>query len=109
MANFGSGFQIKVKTEALRTTAYDTNMNVTRLQTQWTALLQVVRNTRMYWIGDGADTKRKEIETLSKDVEEMLLRLGEYVEDLQEMAGGYETAERSNASSAGMLPIDVIF
>ena len=109
MANMGGAFHIKVRTEELKRIAGDTGNNVTQLMTSWDEVMRVVRNTRIYWRGDGADTKRKELETLDKDVQRMALRLREDNTDLQKTAGIYEGAEKDAVSISSGLPVDVIF
>ena len=46
---------------------------------------------------------------MEKDVERMISQISEYPPDLMEMAGLYDTAESTNTTSFGMLPIAVIF
>lgn len=108
MAGFGSDFHIRVKQDDLRQTGGDVQTNLKTFQTQWSDLIDLVKNTQHYWIGKGAETKRKELITLNKDVERMIERLGEYQVDLMEIAGIYDKAESDNAELSESLPADVI-
>jgi len=108
MANMGSGFQIRVTTESLVNTAGSADKYISMLQKYWNEVLATMENTIPYWMGDGAETKRKEILTFDKDVQEMLLRLQEYVDDLQKMAGIYVKAEAVVEELSFGLPDDVI-
>lgn len=109
MAGLGSGFQIRVTPDHLRQIAGDVRTNLSKFETQWNDLRERVDRTQAYWTGKGADVKRKELTTLNKDVERMILRLKEYHTDLLEMAGIYDEAERNNKDQADLLPIDLIF
>lgn len=108
MANMGSGFQISVTTESLVNTAGSADRYISMLQRFWEEVLVTMEKTTPYWKGDGAETKRKEILTFDKDVQEMLLRLQEYVDDLQKMAGIYVKAETGAEELSFGLPADVI-
>ena len=109
MAGLGSGFQIRVTSDQLRFVADDAQTCISELETQWNDLCIRVDRTQTYWVGKGAETKRKELKTLEKDVERMIRRLREYHTDLMETAGLYDKAENENKNLTGSLPIDVIF
>ena len=109
MAGLGNGFQIRVTPDQLRLVAGDVQTNISGLETQWNDLRDRVNQTQAYWTGKGAEAKRKELNTLDKDVERMIQRLKEYHTDLLETAGLYDKAENENKNVTGSLPIDVIF
>lgn len=108
MANISSGFQVKVTTDSLVNTALSASGCISNLQNNWDEVIAAMEKTNHYWRGDGADVKRREILMLDKDVQRMLLRLKEYVDDLQKTAGIYVEAESNVEQLSYGLPDDVI-
>jgi WXG100 family type VII secretion target len=109
MAGINSNFQIRVKPDDLRSTAGNVQGTLSTFRNQWGDLIRLIEHTQSYWKGKGAEAKRAEISIMEKDVARMISRISEYPPDLMEMAGLYDTAESTNTTSFGMLPIDVIF
>lgn len=103
-----SGFQVKVDTKVLRTTASEVTSLVKALQTDFDNLQNRVGKTTRYWAGAAGDQYRREFSAEKKETSEMLTLLGKYPTDLLSMAGIYEEAERENTQNSAALPSDIL-
>lgn len=108
MAEFGSNFKIRVETEALRAKAGTVSGLVSRMESQLDELNRMIERTSVYWIGEGGSAKREDYAKKRATVETMVKRLREYPDDLLQMAGIYEDAEKEAEQLPQSLPSNVI-
>lgn len=108
MAEFGSNFKIRVETGTLKAKADTVTSLVSRMEGQLDELNRVIERTAGYWIGEGGTAKREDYAKQRATVETMVRRLREYPDDLLQMAGIYEGAEKEATQLPQSLPGDVI-
>ena len=100
--------QLLVTPEEMRVTA-DNLENVQNIITQITVqMLDESRGLTSVWEGDAATAYIQKFNTLEDDMQKMSNMVLEHVNDLRDMAGIYENAERLNESEANSLPADAI-
>lgn len=103
-----AGIDLKVSPDTLKTKAQEIQSQISRFESYWNQLNQIVRNTKGYWIGDASNSHQSQMSDYEEDVRRLLLRLKEHPNDLLKMAGIYEKVEETAVKSANTLPGDVI-
>ncbi len=103
-----AGFQVKVETGVLRTTASEVTGLTRTLQGDFDALQNCVKHTNRYWVGAAGDQYRREFDAEKKETSELLTLLGKYPTDLLTMAGVYEDTECVNTQNTSALPSDIL-
>lgn len=103
-----AGFQVKVDTNILRSTASDVTGLIRALQSDFDNLQDRVRRTNRYWAGAAGDQYRVEFDEEKKETSELLSLLAKYPTDLLSMAGVYDEAERVNTQNTSVLPSDIL-
>jgi hypothetical protein len=102
-------FEIGVSTEVLEAAAGQVETDVRRLDTVFDEVLQLVRCTAEYWIGNAGDSCRESILRSQEHISTVRSRLYEYPADLLAMAGIYHNAENENAETPAALADDIIY
>lgn len=100
--------ELRVTPADLRATATEFQGIHSQLNTQVEQMKELVRNTNQSWEGQAGDAFRAKFAQLEDDMTKMKGMINEHVEDLQEMATRYETAENENQQDAAALRQDVI-
>lgn len=102
MAN-QAGIVIAVKTERLITSASDVETKIKRLEQAFSSIDQTVAGSRRYWEGEGISTYQTAYQRKMDVIRTALRRFQENVDDLREIAGVYEQAERDVAANNAAL------
>jgi len=102
-------FVLKVTPEVLRTKSDQVQTEITNMRQHFEVMTQSVSRSISYWVGEACDLHRSIYEARKPEIEEMFLRFGEHVRDLNLMAQEYQTAE-DTIIDAGVdpLPTEVI-
>lgn len=103
-----SDINLKVSQDILKSKANEIQSQIIRLESAWNRLEQLVKNTKVYWIGDASNSHQRQFQDYQDDMRRLLKRLKEHPEDLLKMADVYEKSERSALQIAQTLPEDVI-
>lgn len=99
---------LKVSTDKMNAAASAVEGYLSKVRSCFDELDGTMRRTSSYWEGAGADHYRSRYESYKTEISQIVARINEQIRDLRNMAGVYDTAERS-ASQVGMsLPDDVI-
>lgn len=99
---------IKVRSEALKSKADDTDRALNDLRTKLEALEDIMNRTRGYWIGEAGEKHLALYNTQKEKTNDVLRRWTEYPKKLREMAGVYEETEEANVQVSDILSGDVI-
>lgn len=99
---------LKVSTQQMKQTADSTRAMLNSLKSDFEEIERSVNRTKQYWEGKAAEHYRTTFEQNKETVSEAIARLNEEIEDLQKMAGVYESAENVNTTYASDLPSDVL-
>lgn len=71
-------------------------------------MLSLVRKLNGVWQGEAATAYGNRFDSLSPDMEKLYRMVQEHVQDLQEMARQYQTAEKGNMDQGSSLNINII-
>lgn len=71
-------------------------------------MLSLVNKMNGYWQGEAASAYGNRFGSLSPDMEKLYRMVQEHVQDLQDMARHYQTAEKGNMDQGGSLNINII-
>lgn len=100
---------LKVDTSKLASTASSFQSTGNTIRNMTNSMTDTVKSlTGQVWSGDAATKYVAQFNGLQDDINRILNMVNEHVEDLQEMARAYESAESANTSTAGALSADVI-
>lgn len=100
--------KIKVSTENLQSKASAVDGLIGKMNRQYDELYRKVKSISAYWKGEAAVKSMERCEKDKELVASMLQRLKKYPEDLQKMAGIYDTGNKAVEDGASSLPFDVI-
>lgn len=100
--------ELKVTPADLRATATEFQGIHSQMTSQIEQMKELVRNTSQSWEGAAGNTFRSRFNELDDDMTKLKNMINEHVNDLQEMANRYETAENENEADAAALRGDVI-
>lgn len=106
-ASFGA-VTFKVTPEALEQKANTVSSKITSMQREFQNMKNTVTKSSSYWIGDAGDLHRKVFSDKQSDINEIFLRLKEYVTDLQAIAKVYTNTENEVKNVIQALQEDVI-
>ena len=99
----------KVETSRLKSTANSFNNTGNQIKSTTSQMMSIVNSlSGTVWSGDAASKYKKQFGQLQDDINKIVKMINEQVTDLNEMARGYEEAEKQNASMAASLRGDVI-
>ena len=87
------GVTIKADTAALRTASDTLRDRIQKTKTSYDNVLNIVKNTKGYWVGEAGDEHRRIFADQQDDIEQILARLQEHRDDLLQIAGIYEETE----------------
>jgi WXG100 family type VII secretion target len=71
-------------------------------------MLSLVKSLSSVWDGEAAAAYGNKFDSLAPDMEKLYRMVQEHVQDLQEMAGEYKTAESGNMEQGGSLKSNII-
>lgn len=103
-----AGAIIKVSPEKLIATAQDFNSQGNNIRQLTTQMLNIVASLASVWEGDAALAYMNKFKSLENDIQVMCRMINEHVNDLQQIATSYSSAEQSNAEDAASLVSGVI-
>lgn len=101
-------FQLTVSTDVLKSVAEEISGSIECIKQEWSEIRNIVENSEYYWEGDSSTEHRKRLSEINDDVETTIKRLAEHPGDLLQMAGIYDTTEKSISGMNSNLPADVI-
>ncbi len=99
---------IKVAPEQLRTTAGEFNSQGQQVSTITGEMMNLVTGLTAVWEGEAAQTYITKFRGLEDDIQKMCRMITEHVNDLNDMAERYSTAEIQANDLANNLSSDVI-
>lgn len=102
MAN-RTGIVIAVKTDRLVTSAADVEAKIRRLEQAFSSIDQTITGSKRYWEGEGVSAYQTAYQKKMDIIKTALKRFQENVDDLREIAGVYEQAEREVAENNAAL------
>ena len=103
-----SDFVLKVTPDQLKSKSTVIENQITSFEKSWEQVMQIINNSKGYWIGDASQTHQKAFKVCQEDVQHIIKRLREHPEDLKRMSGIYEKTENLAVGLAQALPTDVI-
>lgn len=106
--SLGNDATLKVTPEAMRQKATAVDHHIAKIQQEFETIRVLIDRTKGYWIGEAGDIHRKKYKEYDPDIEQILKRLREHVQDLNKMADVYADTEREVQEIAESLPADVI-
>ena len=101
----GSMNRVLVDTQALKSQSGAVKTALSDLTERFEALENQVLNSANYWTGQAGDAHRQLYTAHKSEVEEIIARYQEHVNELLTMAGVYEEAENTAVSIADELGI----
>lgn len=99
---------LTVHPEILRQKSREILSRLREMKTAFEILERAAGRTSSYWVGEAGTACRAYVVNRSPEVEEMLLRLMEHVQELNHMAAVYVKTEQEAEDAANALPADVI-
>ncbi len=99
---------LKVTPEKLRSTASEFNGQGQKVNQLTSQMMSQVTGLAAVWQGTAAQTYINKFKGLQDDIQRMCRMITEHVNDLNEMAAGYTSAENKAAEWANTLSSDVI-
>lgn len=100
--------QLKVTPQDLINTSSDFSSRGQTVNTLTQEMLNLVASLSGGWEGDAAGAYTKKFSELSGDISQINNKIKEHVEDLQEMAKKYETAENANTEAHNVMSSNLI-
>ncbi len=104
---FGSA-TIKVSPDILIAKADEVESGISRMRQLFSNVKSSIDRTASYWEGEAGDLHRRAYLKRQAEVEEMLKKLRQRVNELEQLAASYTDAERANTSAANALATNVI-
>ena len=105
----GNDATLNVSTETMYTKAQEAETQLGRMKQSFETMQNLVQSSTSYWQGEAGDVHRTTYQACEKKAEEIFKRLQEHVDDLRNMAAGYERAESAAINRIETLSSDVIF
>lgn len=100
--------QILVTPEELIGTATEFQTQGKNIQDLTSQMMNTVTGLSASWEGEASNAYIQKFKGLEDDIQKMISMINEHVNDLQEMADIYSTAEQSNIDDISGLTSDVI-
>ena len=88
-----SGGVLRYDTARLESAASTLKDRIKAAETSYDNVMTIVRNTSRYWIGEAGNEHRRAFLEERDDIDEILVRLKEYPDDLLKIAGLMEETE----------------
>lgn len=102
------GITLKVSPSELKSKAEEIQNQINSFEIAWNRIVQLINNSKGYWVGDAGNAHQKQFEQYKNDVERIIKRLHEHPDDLLKMAGVYEESERRAVEKTQTLSGNVI-
>lgn len=99
---------LKVTPEKLISTASDFKSQGTKIRTITQQMMETVNSLNGSWEGEAQKTYATRFKALDGDMAQIQAKINEHVEDLQDMARNYQTAQSTNVSNISGLSSDYI-
>lgn len=99
---------LKVTPEKLLQTSGEFSLLGSQMKNLTGEMLSLVKSLSSVWSGEAASAYGNRFDSLSPDMEKLYRMVQEHVQDLQEMAGQYQTAESGNMEQGGSLSSNII-
>lgn len=96
---------LKVSAPQMQAAASNLNTYVGEMQNAFQSMKTIMEQSVSYWVGEAGDTHRELYQEQIGQIEEILARYREHINDLNTMAGVYHEAEASAQSVADELPM----
>ncbi|SDZ97413.1 hypothetical protein SAMN05216349_10379 [Oribacterium sp. KHPX15] len=100
--------EFKVKTEELVAKSSEVTGYINKTKELFENVLELVEHSNYYWVGLAGDHHRKLFTEEKPNIEKILQRLSEHPQDLLQMAGVYDTAEKTTAAANQAISSDLI-
>lgn len=71
-------------------------------------MLSLIKSLNSVWSGEAASAYGNKFDSLAPDMEKLYRMVQEHVQDLQEMAGQYQSAESGNMEQGSSLNSNII-
>lgn len=104
----GAELMIKVSPAELSEKALEILARVKLVEQRFRQIEQSVIRSNGYWNGEAGELHRQVYQEQQDEREEILRRLREEVEDLQQIAGNYSESERQIKEMTSSLPDNII-
>ena len=98
---------LRVTPEELKTQKNVVQTDLDNMRNDILNITREIMETSHYWHGEAGDKQRKEYEEGTQNITNMINRLQTYPDRILKMAGLYEMAEETNASTANQLKTDI--
>lgn len=99
---------LKVTPQQLMTTANEFNSCGTTVRNLTQSMTSLVSGLSSVWTGEAATAYAAKFNGLQDDIERIHRMIAEHVQDLNDMAQNYESAENANLTEIEALSSDVI-
>lgn len=99
---------LRVTPETLIQTSGEFSSIGSQMKSLTNEMLELVRGLLSEWEGEAASAYSHKFDSLSPDMDKLYRMVQEHVQDLQEMAKEYQTAESSNNEQSGALESSVV-
>lgn len=99
---------LKVTPEKLQSTASEFRGDGQRVRRMSQQISSLVSSLNNYWEGEAQRTYSNKLRQLDNDIEKIIRKIDEHVNDLFEMSRTYQSAERRNVSSASSLNSNLV-
>lgn len=100
--------QLRVTPQDLINTSTDFSSRGQTVNSLTQEMLSLVSGLSGIWEGDAAGAYTKQFSALSGDISQINNKIKEHVDDLQEMAKRYQSAEDANTTDNTSMPSDLI-
>lgn len=101
--------QLKVDVNVLRQTADVIQKQKDIINNSFNDIDRTVMSLGYNWQGESADLFQDKMQEMCEQAESLINILNEYVNDLSEIAGGYQTKEEKLINENEMLSVEEIF
>lgn len=99
---------LKVTTEDLRSTAGEFGNKGNTIKAQTDEMMQMVKGLNSAWQGEASGAYLAKFQGLQTDIDKINRMIQEHVQDLNEMAQQYDTAENANTDHTQSLQANAI-
>jgi len=100
--------KITVDTEQLKIKSDDALTQIQNVENTFRTITDIVNRSAGYWEGAGQEQYYKAFRDKSDHINAVLLRYRENANELRQIGGIYDSAEKSAVEAADSLPTDVI-
>lgn len=99
---------IKVSPDKLLSTATEFSTQSSTISNLTREMMNAVTSMSSVWEGDAASTYMTKFRSLESDIQALNRMIQEHINDLQQMANLYSTAEQQNVDDASSLSSGII-